>query len=380
MLNAYRNTGSGTDRLPLWYLVAMRKSLLRGSLCCLMFILWLTAMTVSTFAQDSTASPQTLQTTPAMPGDPKELMLLAAKTNGLLGDGVKPWHLKVTYKLLGEDGKSADQGTFEEFWDNPTKFKRTFTGGNFNQTDYGTEKGIFRAGQRQSIPILISDIRRDFVMPTLSSEAVEHSSFNLHSVDSKGAKLICVRFATLPDPGLTYCFPPDRPIVVIDAYQGESIEVIHDRILDFHGRFVAGDLNFIRAGKTVLTAHLENLETLKSTDEPNLDPTADAVLLPRRVNISGGVAQEMILKHPAPVYPETALAARVAGTVVLEAAIGIDGHITDLQVMSGPPILTQAALDAVRTWTYRPYLLNGDAVEVRTTINVVFTLGAQPPS
>jgi len=346
-----------------------------------MFFLWLTPLNATPVAadpQDSTASPQTPLSAPAMPSDPKELMLLASKTNGLLGDGVKPWHLKATYKLLGEDGKIADQGTFEESWDNPTKFKRTFTGGNFNQTDYGTEKGIFRAGQQQAIPILISDIRRDFVMPTPSSEAVEHSTFNLHSVDSKGAKLNCVRFTTLPDPGLIYCLAPDRPFVVIDAYQGESIQVIHDRILDFHGKFVAGDLNFIRAGKSVLTAHLENLETLKPADEPNLVPTSDAVLLPRRVNISGGVAQGMILKHSAPVYPETARAARIAGTVVLQAAIGLDGHITDLQVASGPSTLTQAALDAVRTWTYRPYLLNGEPVEVHTTINVVFSLGPRP--
>jgi protein TonB len=84
----------------------------------------------------------------------------------------------------------------------------------------------------------------------------------------------------------------------------------------------------------------------------------------------------MLQKHPAaPIYPRPARDAGVAGTVVLEAAIGIDGHIADLEVVSGPPMLRQSALDAVQTWTYRPYLLNGDPVEVHTTINVVFTLG-----
>jgi TonB family protein len=325
-------------------------------------------------AQD--AGPAPVAVPAAMPTDAKELMRVVSEVNGLTGDDARPWHLRATYSLLDEKGNVTDRGTYEEFWAGPTKFKRTFTGGNFSQTDFGTEKGIFRIGQRGAIPILVSDIRRDFVTPAPSSEGVDHSTFNLLAIDAKGTKLSCLRFATLPDPGLVYCIPPDRPIVVINTYLGESIQVIRERILEFHGRFVAGDLNFIRGGKTLLTAHLENLETLKPSDQANLAPPAEAVLLPRRVNISAGVAQGMLKKHPAaPIYPRPARDAGVAGTVVLEAAIGIDGHIADLEVVSGPPMLRQSALDAVQTWTYRPYLLNGDPVEVHTTINVVFTLG-----
>lgn len=66
-----------------------------------------------------------------MPHDPNELMLLAAKVNGLTADNVKPWHLRATYKLLDEKGNSTDQGVYEEFWVSPTKFKRTFTGNAF---------------------------------------------------------------------------------------------------------------------------------------------------------------------------------------------------------------------------------------------------------
>jgi protein TonB len=65
---------------------------------------------------------------------------------------------------------------------------------------------------------------------------------------------------------------------------------------------------------------------------------------------------------------------RVSGTVVLAATISKTGTIENLHVVSGPPVLQQAALDAVQTWLYRPYLLDGEPVEVETTINVVFTL------
>ncbi|MGA2219181.1 MAG: energy transducer TonB, partial [Terracidiphilus sp.] len=65
----------------------------------------------------------------------------------------------------------------------------------------------------------------------------------------------------------------------------------------------------------------------------------------------------------------------VQGTVVLEAIISKQGTIESLRVVSGPPMLQQAARDAVSAWRYRPYLLNGEPVAVETTVNVVFTLG-----
>jgi len=96
---------------------------------------------------------------------------------------------------------------------------------------------------------------------------------------------------------------------------------------------------------------------------------------PKKVNISGGVAQGMLLQKTVPMYPPIAKAARVSGTVVLQATISKTGTIENLHVISGPAMLQQSAMDAVRSWRYRPYLLNGDPVEVETTVNVVFTLG-----
>ena len=96
---------------------------------------------------------------------------------------------------------------------------------------------------------------------------------------------------------------------------------------------------------------------------------------PKKVNISAGVAVGMLLQKTQPVYPPIAKAARVSGTVVLQATISKTGAIENLRVVSGPAMLQQAALDAVRSWRYRPYLLNNEPVEVETTVNVIFTLG-----
>jgi len=96
---------------------------------------------------------------------------------------------------------------------------------------------------------------------------------------------------------------------------------------------------------------------------------------PVKVNISAGVAVGMLLQKTQPVYPPIAKAARVSGTVVIQATISKTGSIEGLKVISGPAMLQQAAIDAVRTWRYRPYLLNNEPVEVETTVNVIFTLG-----
>jgi protein TonB len=79
-----------------------------------------------------------------------------------------------------------------------------------------------------------------------------------------------------------------------------------------------------------------------------------------------------------PVYPSEALKERIAGTVRLHVLVAKDGTIEQIEVISGHPLLLQAALDAVRQWTYQPTLLNGEPVEVDTTIDVGFSLSKSP--
>jgi protein TonB len=94
------------------------------------------------------------------------------------------------------------------------------------------------------------------------------------------------------------------------------------------------------------------------------------------VAVSIGVSEGMILSKTNPAYPLIARTARISGTISLAATISTTGRIENLKVLSGPPMLRQAAIDAVKTWRYRPYLLNNQPVEVETTINIVFTFEA----
>jgi len=104
-------------------------------------------------------------------------------------------------------------------------------------------------------------------------------------------------------------------------------------------------------------------------------PTAVPQLAPPKViRVSTGVSTGLLLRRIQPNYPPLARQARVQGAVVLEATISENGEIVDLHVVSGHPMLVTAAVEAVKQWRYRPYLLNGQPVSVQTQIQVNFRL------
>ena len=97
-------------------------------------------------------------------------------------------------------------------------------------------------------------------------------------------------------------------------------------------------------------------------------------VMPTRVRVSAGVQQGNLISQVKPMYPVIAKSARISGAVVLQAEISKQGTIEHLQVISGHPMLVQSAVEAVKQWRYKPYLLNGEPVPVETTITVNFTL------
>src|SRR5229473_5883179 len=98
------------------------------------------------------------------------------------------------------------------------------------------------------------------------------------------------------------------------------------------------------------------------------------VATPQRVRVSAGVTSGLLVRRIQPNYPPLARQARIQGTVVLHAVISKEGSIENLTLVSGHPMLAPAAIDAVKQWKYKPYLLNGEPVEVDTEVMVNFTL------
>ena len=119
------------------------------------------------------------------------------------------------------------------------------------------------------------------------------------------------------------------------------------------------------------TLELPRLE--RATAVPSKQEVVTAALAPP-VHVGGNVQSAKLIKQMVPVYPRSALQMRISGTVQLLGIIAKDGTIQRLQVLSGHPLLRQAAIDAVSQWVYRPTILNGQPVEVEAPIDVIFNL------
>ncbi|MFY9979671.1 MAG: TonB family protein, partial [Candidatus Sulfotelmatobacter sp.] len=107
---------------------------------------------------------------------------------------------------------------------------------------------------------------------------------------------------------------------------------------------------------------------------PNLGPAAAATPVLQRLVVSQGVSRGLLVKEVPPVYPRTAVEMRIEGAVQLQATVAKTGSISEIKVLSGDKELARAAVDAVKQWKYKPYLLNGEPVDIQTQITVKFKL------
>jgi protein TonB len=111
-----------------------------------------------------------------------------------------------------------------------------------------------------------------------------------------------------------------------------------------------------------------------TTTSPTPSQTPADQQLPKRVRISQGVSQGLLLKKVQPEYPKKARKKHVQGSVLMQAVIGKTGDVADLHVISGDELLVPSAVEAVKQWKYKPYLLEGEPVQVETQITVNYVL------
>jgi TonB family protein len=331
----------------------------------------------------------------------KEKMLAAIKINGLTGSDVQPWHLKASFKVLYKQSSISDQGTFEELWASPSKYRRAYTSAVVSQTEYGSENLPLVAGSRDPIPSPLSRLRVLILGPMPNERTIASRGVSTVQQEIDGAEQPCIavnpiHMGEILIPGTAYCLDADGVLLRSAEDAPRVSQVTFKNPIDFQGHKLARDIEWSDAGTVLLSIHIDSLEPLTQIDDAAFQAPPDAT--PLRVKIvatrsapgvagritgivpqgelaiSAGVAQGLLIDKVAPVYPEVARAAKVSGTVILEATISKEGKVTDLRVVGGPPLLQQAALDAVEQWTYRPYMLNGQPAEVRTTVNVLFQL------
>jgi protein TonB len=119
----------------------------------------------------------------------------------------------------------------------------------------------------------------------------------------------------------------------------------------------------------VFSGMLNSASSVPALAKPSVLPTPA-----KRIRVAARVAEANLIHDVPPQYPPEAGRARIEGTVVLMALIDKDGTVKDVRVESGLPLLAQAAIDAVKQWRYKPYLMDGEPVEVDSRITINFTL------
>ncbi len=326
-----------------------------------------------------TAAPESIT------NDPSVIFALASKVNGLNSPDIQPWHLKASYETFDDQGARKDNGIFEEFWAGTKKYKSSFASSAFTQTDYRTGDGLFRDGNPRWPGAAEMQVHRNLIDPLPSEEEVSRAVPTLRENHFNNLTLRCISVdhpvsvnskAPVPPASPIYCFDPATSVLRFDSSYGDAYRTTFSDPVSFLGRSIARDIHVTSKGKPFLNVHLETLEALQPLNESDFaPPPGTSKTPPRRVSIASGVMQGDLLIKVAPAYPERAKQQRVQGTVVLSATIGTDGQMMELRVITSPSQdLSDAAMQAVRQWKYKPYLLNGEGVEVMTLVNVVFAL------
>ena len=224
--------------------------------------------------------------------------------------------------------------------------------------------------------------------PEELGRAVLRSVINWHFASGPSTFPVVVRFAAPPTAARLGpdSVPPAHKSVTVESLDLSALpSVLRDRVTS---------ANLIHVGDVLSEQRFQEISQELQTVDSHLRMAGplhgDAVALrftlaedrsaqlvqksPPRIQVKSEIEEQNLVQRVEPVYPPLARAARVQGTVRLSVNIGKDGHIQAITLITGHPLLVQAAQDAVRQWVYRPMLLNGNPVDVTTEVSVVFAL------
>jgi TonB family protein len=328
------------------------------------------------------------QPAPFEPHNPKDFFDAAAPAYNFDDPALKPWHLKASYQIYGENSMPTAQGTYEHWWVSPKVYRNSWTRPGVVHTDWHTADGKHAYRGEGALDYFEYALQSSLLSPLPDEGDLDPEKSRLEREDKKfgSVRLSCVQvISAMPKQarmqqvplGLfpTYCFSDKLPILRVEFSWG-SIAIEFSKIVKMQGRYLPREIAIFEGRLKLLTANVDSIEGISATD-PALIPPADVRMSSMdKVQLASGLTTGMLLKKEVPVYPQDAKERRVSGTVVLQGVIGRDGAVHDLRVLENPwSSLTASALWAVSHWRYKPYLVNGDPVEVETTINVIYQLG-----
>lgn len=325
---------------------------------------------------------------------PKDLMVLAARTNGLAGLEDRPWHLKVMYQNYDGDGKPGHIGTLEEWWVSKTKYKYVYSGPDYTHTVVRDSDVWKWAGDEAPPPIPVNMVEGYLWTPLPPDKEVEKPYYYVQHRKFGQVALTCMQPEAMA-PQLvqdavtgkanvnpaqsvpTTCFSEGSSAARLEI-TGNDLFVVLNRIVEVDGHYIAKQIGLNDVNLPVATLNVMQLDFPKSIPDAVFTAPAGAhtkkMATAKVLNVKGGVMNGYRIGGEAISYPSVAKTEHVRGLVLLTAEIDETGSVVDLKAVIGPKLLREAAVKAVKTWKYKPYLLNGLPVKVQTQIDVVFKL------
>jgi TonB family protein len=313
--------------------------------------------------------------------DPMARIQAAAALNTLDSMDARPWHFKLALTVFDEAGKNPQDGTVE-IWHAGADQRSLYTFGTATLTKLLHDGKRYSLSNGGDVPDGATDLVDEVLHPGPPASDIEHSKPELRKQKFGKVELDCIML-TQPSKGSealpiglypTYCMNPTDD-QIRSSYNFGSRTVIINRFGKFLDHDVALDLEIVSGQVVVGIAKEQALTTYVPQPEEFLPSAEMAAKQATIARISGGILAGTRLTFVPPVYPRVATQNHESGTVVLRALIGRDGHVRALRPMSVTNSdFVVSAIAAVRHWTYKPYLLNGEPVEVDTTITVNFAL------
>jgi len=289
-----------------------------------------------------------------------------AALNGLESVDLQPWHIVVTYDQFDEDGDNIHSGVYEEYWAGAKKFARIYKSDDFNQTDYATDKGLYRRGDQKWPNRTQLQVRAEVIAPFYYGATLQQG-FHARNLERtfSGYEFQCVaieRNSGVSDP-TQYCFEPGSSVLRYNRGWGWD-QTVYNRIDSFQGRNVAREVDVTDGGKRYLELRVKTIELLPHLDDADFMPPADAVG-PLGDRVSGVFLQPTNMSS-APQWPASLRGQHF--TVTVDIVIGKDGHVMSAHATSGPPEAHKGCEDAVRKWVFPPYKVLDKPVEVEQKV------------
>jgi TonB family protein len=316
---------------------------------------------------------------------------------GLSTRDTGPFHLKAHFDTFGIDGKLDGSGTLEEYWDGKERLRRELVYRGATMTIWRTPKE-FRKGGTLHSAYFMRRLVRGFEDAIPQAQVLEMRAFTENQSTLGSVPMHCILTRSKPAPppqnlppdwpyGPTdeqaYCLSnEDRFLRVEQSFPDEVL--VFNKLHPFGSKAVPYEIRLTQSDLQRGSFEVDTLDTWTPEDSvlvPPADAVATAPAGDRSIGVPGNLIAGRIISQPRPVYPPIAKAGHVQGSVILGALITKQGTIDDLEVLiSRAPSLNDAAVEAVKQWRFRPFLLNGEPVAVDTTIVVTFAFGVGPGS